>query len=311
MVCIVKLLKAFRNVFFDAKAQAPATNLLRKWFATEVAKSSNRDKAIAVVARIDAHSKGVADAVYDLSDPAEDAARAKHVVDVYLQGGAAWPSQETQSKLRSKVAEMVARMRLRTNVDETGGDDSIGSSDDDSESDKSDAVATPTVQRASSSCLDAGMSEVTPPKKKARLAQEAQADDLNRTVARNSQPSQNGTPQKEPSDASDGVATPTVQRASSSCLDSGMSEVTPPEKKTRLVHEAQVDEFSTTLARNNQPSQKGTPQKSSDGDKEYITQAAREVMGGESVPPRWWFRKQYEEAKARLDIKGVWSPEGQ
>jgi len=90
-VCVADCLRRFGSVYMPDH-QAPGVNLLRKWYHT--AMKHNHRKALQLVARIDAHSESIADSVYAVSTPEQDAARAKDLVEVMLGGPVGPPSLE-------------------------------------------------------------------------------------------------------------------------------------------------------------------------------------------------------------------------
>jgi len=90
-VSVSSLLYRFGSVYLSGH-QYPTVNLMRKYYHTEIMRDSS--KAIAFVARLDAHSEGVARQVYVASNPEQDAQKAKELVSVIMNGPVEWPTQE-------------------------------------------------------------------------------------------------------------------------------------------------------------------------------------------------------------------------
>lgn len=64
--------------------EVPGTTLIRKWYHSGI--KNDQHKAMQLVARLDGHSHKIADTVYAVSTPQQDAERAKHLVDIMLGG---------------------------------------------------------------------------------------------------------------------------------------------------------------------------------------------------------------------------------
>lgn len=99
-VCIADCLRRFGAVYLP-KFQHPTVNLMRKWFTART--KFETDKALAFVARIQGHSLGIADRVYAVATPEQDAEVGKHLADVMLDGpvGPLGPQDMAEASIES------------------------------------------------------------------------------------------------------------------------------------------------------------------------------------------------------------------
>lgn len=100
-------LRRFCKVYMP-EHEAVGVNLLRKWWHSTMKAEGNN--AMKFVARLDAHSESIADKVYAVSTPEQDAHVAKHLVDVLL-GGPVGPVGLTDTAM-SCIDDVLARFGL-------------------------------------------------------------------------------------------------------------------------------------------------------------------------------------------------------
>lgn len=92
-VSISHYLRRFGEIFWQ-KYQHPTSNLLRKKLHVELKKQCRDERVLKLLSVIDAHSQGVAEAVYCVKDPADDAELAKAAFKQAMGPPVEWPSED-------------------------------------------------------------------------------------------------------------------------------------------------------------------------------------------------------------------------
>jgi hypothetical protein len=128
------LLRRFSSLYLTGKTPVKV-NLLRKYYHSRIA--ADESMAMQFMARLDAHSEGVAKAVYVANSPEKDAQSSKHLIEVVLGGAVEWPAQSDIDRVSAEDV-MVKFSRCDRddgddNVNGEGGDEGDGTdcTDDD------------------------------------------------------------------------------------------------------------------------------------------------------------------------------------
>ena len=152
-VSVHTCLRTFCAVYL-ADYEVPGTTLLRKWYHSGI--KNDEQKAMQLVARLDGHSHKIAEEVYAVSTPLQDAEKAKHLVDVMLGGpvGPLGPS-DTECFCFEDVLE-----RFGIEVEGYSGVQPI--SPEDSDDSASSASSSTSSSSASSTSSSSSSSEAEP-----------------------------------------------------------------------------------------------------------------------------------------------------
>ncbi len=102
--CIQTMLRTFSKVYLPA-GKPIAVNLLRKYYHSKVA--ADESVAMQFMARMDAHTEGVARAVYVANSPAKDSESSKKLVNIVLGGTVVFPEGGVFPELRAVMAKFI------------------------------------------------------------------------------------------------------------------------------------------------------------------------------------------------------------
>ena len=157
-VSVSSMLSRFGDLYLPG-FQYPTVNLLRKYYHTAI--EHDRSKAMAFVARLDAHSEAIARQVYCASNPEQDAEKAKHLVDVILEGPVEWP---TQAELDAgSMGDVLKRFERGTAAEDEVDADVCGSSEDEVDAAVSEAAVPAAKKRRYGYIADKGKFEKIDP----------------------------------------------------------------------------------------------------------------------------------------------------
>eukprot|EP00974_Lingulodinium_polyedra_P070488 6820886-Lingulodinium_polyedra.AAC.1 len=129
MVSIAHYLRRFGARYLP-HYQPPAVNLLRKMYHTKLYQSAQMGQCSALLSKVDAHSKEVAEKIYCTTTVEDDKKLGQILFEAVMGKPVEWPVLDT---VRQKLASQTDLHRWQTTVEQQVCDDQAGGDTDESD----------------------------------------------------------------------------------------------------------------------------------------------------------------------------------